>query len=48
VPQKNKLMVAKRGHDMVGTPAGDSRFSYPNLPNTGVGVPSVDSLGWRC
>ena len=42
---KNKLMVAKRGYYMVGTPPGDNRFSYPNLPNTGVGVPSVDGLG---
>ena len=42
---KNKLMVAKRGYYMVGVPAGDFRFSYPNLPNTGVGVPSVDGLG---
>ncbi len=42
---KNKLMVAKRGYYMVGLPAGDFRFSYPNLPNTGVGVPSVDGLG---
>jgi glycine/D-amino acid oxidase-like deaminating enzyme len=42
---KNKLMVAKRGYYMVGVPAGDFRFSYPNLPNTGIGVPSVDGLG---
>jgi sarcosine oxidase len=42
---KNKLMVAKRGYYMVGAPPGDFRFSYPNLPNTGVGVPSVDGLG---
>jgi len=42
---KNKLMVAKRGYYMVGTPPGDTRFSYPNLPNTGIGVPSVDGLG---
>ena len=42
---KNKLMVAKRGYYMVGTPPGDNRFSYPNLPNTGIGVPSVDGLG---
>jgi len=42
---RNKLMVAKRGYYMVGTPAGDNRFSYPHLPNTGVGVPSVDGLG---
>jgi sarcosine oxidase len=41
----NKLMVAKRGYYMVGVPAGDFRFSYPNLPNTGIGVPSVDGLG---
>ncbi len=41
----NKLMVAKRGYYMVGLPPGDFRFSYPNLPNTGVGVPSVDGLG---
>jgi len=42
---KNKLTVAKRGYYMVGTPPGDNRFSYPNLPNTGVGVPSVDGGG---
>ena len=42
---KNKLMVAKRGYYMVGVPPGDFRFSYPNLPNTGIGVPSVDGLG---
>lgn len=41
----NKLMVAKRGYYMVGLPPGDFRFSYPNLPNTGVGVLSVDGLG---
>jgi glycine/D-amino acid oxidase-like deaminating enzyme len=31
---KNKLMVAKRGYYMVGTPPGDNRFAVPNLPNT--------------
>lgn len=42
---KNKLMVAKRGYYIVGTPPGDNRFSYPNLPNTIIGLPSVDGLG---
>ncbi len=45
---KDKLMVAKRGYYMIGTPPGDNRFSVPNLPNWWNGLPSINGagLGW--
>ncbi len=43
---KDKLMVRKSGYYMVGTPPGDNRFSVPNLPNTGGGLPSINGAGF--
>ncbi len=43
---KDKLLVAKAGYFMIGTPPGDNRFSVPNLPNTGLGLPSINGAGF--
>lgn len=43
---KNKLSVRKTAYYMVGTPPGDNRFSVPNLPNTGLGLPSINGAGF--
>ena len=42
----DKLSVRKAGYYMIGTPPGDNRFSVPNLPNTGVGLPSINGAGF--
>ncbi len=46
VLMKDKLSVRKAGYYMVGTPPGDTRFSVPNLPNTGLGLPSINGAGF--
>ena len=43
---KNKLSVRKAAYYMYGTPPGDNRFSVPNLPNTGIGLPSINGAGF--
>ena len=43
---KDKLSVRKAGYYMFGTPPGDTRFSVPNLPNTGLGLPSINGAGF--
>ncbi|HXV60404.1 MAG TPA: FAD-dependent oxidoreductase [Vicinamibacteria bacterium] len=43
---KNKLSVRKAAYYMYGTPPGDNRFSVPNLPNTGLGLPSINGAGF--
>ncbi len=43
---KDKLMVRKAAYYMIGTPPGDNRFSVPNLPNTGWGLPSINGAGF--
>jgi glycine/D-amino acid oxidase-like deaminating enzyme len=49
----NKLRVIRRDVFFVGPPAGDDRFSYPNLPTWGTmhepwyGFPSVDGRGLK-
>jgi len=43
---KDKLSVRKAGYYMFGTPPGDNRFSVPNLPNTGLGLPSINGAGF--
>ena len=43
---KDKLMVRKAAYNMIGTPPGDNRFSVPNLPNTGLGLPSINGAGF--
>jgi len=43
---KDKLSVRKAGYFMFGTPPGDNRFSVPNLPNTGLGLPSINGAGF--
>jgi len=43
---KDKLDVRKAAYYMIGTPPGDNRFSVPNLPNTGVGLPSINGAGF--
>lgn len=43
---KNKLSVRKTAYYMIGTPPGDNRFSVPNLPNTGLGLPSINGAGF--
>ena len=43
---KDKLSVRKAAYYMFGTPPGDNRFSVPNLPNTGVGLPSINGAGF--
>ncbi len=42
----DKLSVRKAGYYMIGTPPGDNRFSVPNLPNTGIGLPSINGAGF--
>lgn len=42
----NKLSVRNAAYYMVGTPPDDNRFSVPNLPNTGVGLPSINGAGF--
>lgn len=42
----NKLSVRKAAYYMIGTPPGDNRFSVPNLPNTGLGLPSINGAGF--
>ena len=42
----DKLSVRKAGYFMFGTPPGDNRFSVPNLPNTGLGLPSINGAGF--
>ena len=46
VLMKDKLSVRKAGYYMFGTPPGDTRFSVPNLPNTGLGLPSINGAGF--
>ena len=46
VVMKDKLSVRKAGYYMFGTPPGDNRFSVPNLPNTGLGLPSINGAGF--
>ena len=46
VVMKDKLSVRKAGYYMFGTPPGDTRFSVPNLPNTGLGLPSINGAGF--
>ncbi len=46
VLMKDKLSVRKAGYFMFGTPPGDTRFSVPNLPNTGLGLPSINGAGF--
>ena len=41
-----KLSVRKTAYYMVGTPPGDNRFSVPNFPNTGTGLPSINGAGF--
>ena len=43
---KDKLRVTKAAYNMIGTPPGDNRFSVPNLPNTGLGLPSINGAGF--
>ena len=43
---KNKLSVRTTAYYMIGTPPGDNRFSVPNLPNTGLGLPSINGAGF--
>jgi glycine/D-amino acid oxidase-like deaminating enzyme len=43
---KDKLSVQRRAYFMIGTPAGDDRFSYPNIPNGGGGHPSIEGAGF--
>ena len=42
----NKLRVSKAGYSMISTPPGDNRFSVPNMPNTGLGLPSINGAGF--
>ena len=42
----NRLSVRKAAYYMIGTPPGDNRFSVPNLPNTGLGLPSINGAGF--
>jgi glycine/D-amino acid oxidase-like deaminating enzyme len=48
---KNKLHTPRRVVFFVGTPPGDERFTYPNLPNWGVdvayGFPSIEGRGFK-
>ncbi len=46
VLMKDKLSVRKSGYFMFGTPPGDNRYSVPNLPNTGIGLPSINGAGF--
>lgn len=41
-----KLSVRKAAYNMIGTPPGDHRFAVPNLPNTGLGLPSINGAGF--
>jgi glycine/D-amino acid oxidase-like deaminating enzyme len=43
---KAKLSVRKAAYYMIGTPPGDNRYSVPNLPNTGLGLPSINGAGF--
>jgi glycine/D-amino acid oxidase-like deaminating enzyme len=43
---KGKLSVRKAAYYMYGTPPGDNRFSVPHLPNTGLGLPSINGAGF--
>ncbi len=43
---KDKLSVRKAAYYMFGTPPGDNRFAVPNLPNTGLGLPSINGAGF--
>lgn len=43
---KDKLSVRKAAYYMFGTPPGDNGFSVPNLPNTGIGLPSINGAGF--
>ncbi len=42
----NKLSVRRTAYYMIGTPPGDNRFSVPNMPNTGLGLPSINGAGF--
>jgi glycine/D-amino acid oxidase-like deaminating enzyme len=51
---KKKLFTPRRDVFFFGTPAGDDRFSYPNLPNYSednyagfYGFPSIDGRGFK-
>ncbi|HXV64225.1 MAG TPA: FAD-dependent oxidoreductase [Vicinamibacteria bacterium] len=48
---KGKLFVPRRDVFFFGTPPGDDRFSYPNLPNYSesayYGFPSIDGRGFK-
>jgi glycine/D-amino acid oxidase-like deaminating enzyme len=51
---KKKLFTPRRDVFFFGTPAGDDRFSYPNLPNYSedssegyYGFPSIDNRGFK-
>lgn len=43
---QDRLSVRKAAYYMFGTPPGDNRFSVPNLPNTGLGLPSINGAGF--
>jgi len=46
-----KLVTPRREEFFIGTPPGDERFTYPNLPNWAVagayGFPSIEGRGFK-
>jgi sarcosine oxidase len=48
---RNKLVTPRRTEFFIGTPPGDERFTYPNMPNWAVGgaygFPSIEGRGFK-